>query len=220
MWGCVSVFFHISLRYDTAASCQDSNGIFRECENLLSVTVPMRACRMLGMWMFCVWTRLKPRIGGRFSLLAASSVPVLESELSSRALAVGSAGCATQSDVQVVGRGSCIAVGLPWSCRVVLTDWPSHSPGPRLGDAARWLRCPVRGSAPLGAAGSNSRPSISRESISRTSDRGAGTHRDTAAIQRQPRLFRVPSPQPPRCDIAVERASSPACRDAQGFVSL
>lgn len=60
---------------------------------------------MLGMWMFCVWTRLKARIGGSFSAPVRRSVPALEPELSSRGLAVGSGGCATQSDVQVVGKG-------------------------------------------------------------------------------------------------------------------
>lgn len=178
---------------------------------------------MLGMWMFCVWTRPKPRIGGSCSA-PAGSVPALESELWSRGLAGVSGGCGTRSDVQVPGRGSCRAVGLPWGAPggAGRADRPLSGPlaGSRPGDAARGAPLPLEGLSPLGGAGGSARPCIPWGSASRTSDRGAGGQRDTATSEIAHTLQRLPSPEPPRGDTAGERARSPACRDARGFVPL
>lgn len=117
MYGCVSVFFCISLRYDTVGLCEDSNFICRECEKLaLRNGSHVRAQCTSNVDVLCVDPpRAKDQV--RFliagEVLVAGCVPVFLRQSSCRDVAVCADSRYSRSAVQVAGRGSCRVAGLP-----------------------------------------------------------------------------------------------------------
>lgn len=186
--------------------------------------------------MFCVCICLKPSIGRSFfsasEVLAAGGEPALGMEFSGPGLAV----CSQAVGYRWLEEGptassDCLRAPVElYTGAYECCTWAVCSPG-QVGALSgapdvwglgpeRWApRSPWKGRT---AAAIPAIPCRCRGSIFRTPGRG---WRDRGAIQRSPRRFRGHPPQSrvggsPPCDITPGRATSPACRDAPGFVLL
>lgn len=142
------------------------------------------------MWMFCVWARLKPRMGGSFSVPARCwqrALCLLWSQSSLPELSCGFRRLCHTSDAQVVERGSCIVVGLPWGASGAVEGADRLArllsrplAGSRLGEAARWALLLFAGLCTPGRSGQQLLH-LPGQHLPH-SERGTGAWKDTATI--------------------------------------